>query len=192
MCFLTCSAVTCCFLAVAPCRLCLEARDPYCGWDRKQRRCTTIEDSSNMSQWSQNITECPVSPWGGRNCNDGGGFSCCGKCFSVCYSVLQCNFSEKTPPSFHSGAKSVSTCDLWIRVSPCMFPNPAPYFLLQVRNLTVNGGFGPWAPWQPCSHDDGDSSSSCLCRLRPCDSPAPRCGGRNCEGPTMEVSNCSR
>ncbi|KAI4793312.1 hypothetical protein KUCAC02_032806 [Chaenocephalus aceratus] len=62
--------------------LCLEARDPYCGWDFRQRRCTTLEESSNMSQWKQNITVCPL------------------------------------------------------------------------RNQTTNGGFGPWAPWQPCNNDD--------------------------------------
>ncbi|XP_034720686.1 semaphorin-5B-like [Etheostoma cragini] len=102
-------------------RHCMEARDPYCGWDHKEKRCTTIEESSNMNQWTQNITECPV------------------------------------------------------------------------RNLTQDGGFGPWAPWQPCNHDDGEGSiSSCVCRSRSCDGPLAQCGGVECKGATIQVANCSR
>lgn len=71
--------------------------------------------------------------------------------------------------------------------------SPRLMVVFQLRNQTTNGNFGPWAPWQPCNNDDGvDGVSSCLCRSRSCDSPAPRCGGKNCEGPTIEVSNCSR
>uniref|UniRef100_A0ABI7XLJ7 Sema domain-containing protein n=1 Tax=Felis catus TaxID=9685 RepID=A0ABI7XLJ7_FELCA len=99
---------------------CLGARDPYCGWDGKQQRCSTLEDSSNMSLWTQNITTCPV------------------------------------------------------------------------RNVTQDGGFGQWSPWQPCEHLDGDNSGSCLCRARACDSPRPRCGGRDCLGPAIHIANCSR
>nr|XP_021490329.1 semaphorin-5B [Meriones unguiculatus] len=101
-------------------RACLEARDPYCGWDGKRQHCSTLEDSSNMSLWIQNITACPV------------------------------------------------------------------------RNVTRDGGFGPWSPWKPCEHLDGDNSGSCLCRARSCDSPRPRCGGLECLGPSIHIANCSR
>uniref|UniRef100_A0A3Q4M2W8 Semaphorin-5A n=1 Tax=Neolamprologus brichardi TaxID=32507 RepID=A0A3Q4M2W8_NEOBR len=129
--------------------LCLEARDPYCGWDFRQRRCTTLEDSSNMSQWKQNITVCPL------------------------------------------------------------------------RNQTIDGGFGPWAPWQPCNNDDGiiiekllllifffhrnggwtpwsswgQCSTTCgtgfELRQRSCNNPSPRHGGRVCVGPSRDERFCN-
>ncbi|KAF4024515.1 hypothetical protein G4228_016444 [Cervus hanglu yarkandensis] len=60
------------------------------------------------------------------------------------------------------------------------------------RNLTVDGHFGAWSPWTPCTHTDGSAVGSCLCRTRSCDSPAPQCGGWQCQGPRMEIANCSR
>uniref|UniRef100_A0A3Q3VTF2 Semaphorin-5A n=1 Tax=Mola mola TaxID=94237 RepID=A0A3Q3VTF2_MOLML len=102
-------------------RHCMQARDPYCGWDHSKNLCSTIEETQDMTQWTQNITECPVN------------------------------------------------------------------------NMTQDGGFGPWAPWRPCNHDDGEGSvSSCMCRSRSCDGPVARCGGLECKGSTIQVANCSR
>ncbi|XP_077591911.1 semaphorin-5A isoform X1 [Stigmatopora nigra] len=61
-----------------------------------------------------------------------------------------------------------------------------------VRNVTVDGGFGAWSVWSACSHNDGGSLGSCLCRTRACDSPMPQCGGQKCHGISVEVANCSR
>lgn len=56
----------------------------------------------------------------------------------------------------------------------------------------MDGRFSAWSPWTPCTHTDGSAVGTCLCRSRSCDSPAPRCGGWQCEGPRMEIANCSR
>ncbi|XP_077165767.1 semaphorin-5A isoform X8 [Paroedura picta] len=60
------------------------------------------------------------------------------------------------------------------------------------RNLSVDGFFGSWSEWKPCTHVDGTSMDICLCRMRSCDNPAPACGGQPCAGPRMEIVNCSR
>ncbi|CAB1340882.1 unnamed protein product, partial [Coregonus sp. 'balchen'] len=61
-----------------------------------------------------------------------------------------------------------------------------------VRNVTVDGGFGPWSGWGGCSNTDGGSAGSCLCRTRACENPTPQCGGQSCHGLNAEVANCSR
>lgn len=120
-----------------------------------------------MSLWTQNITACPVR-------------------------TLSCSPPGTSPPSSGCDSPSVSPCPL----GPGACPIPASCDLfdvcLQVRNVTQDGGFGQWSPWQPCEHLDGDNSGSCLCRARACDSPRPRCGGRDCLGPAIHIANCSR
>ncbi|XP_066532605.1 semaphorin-5A [Hoplias malabaricus] len=61
-----------------------------------------------------------------------------------------------------------------------------------VRNVTVDGHFGPWSSWRSCSHSDGGNVGSCQCRTRGCNSPSPQCGGQQCQGTSVEVANCSR
>ncbi|KAI5109464.1 semaphorin-5B [Silurus meridionalis] len=152
-------------------RECLYARDPYCGWDRKQRRCTTIEASSNMSQWSQNITQCPEqnltrdggfgswSAWHSCTHDDGGETSSACLCRSrMCdHPVPQCGGAECVGPS------------------------------MEVANCS-SGGWTPWSSWTPCSTSCGVGFEV---RQRSCSNPTPRHGGRVCVGQTREERLCN-
>lgn len=59
-------------------------------------------------------------------------------------------------------------------------------------SISVDGGWSPWGHWFECSqvgrHAIGDR---CLCQNRLCNSPAPANGGRECEGTSVHVSNCT-
>ncbi|CAH1241590.1 SEMA5A [Branchiostoma lanceolatum] len=61
-----------------------------------------------------------------------------------------------------------------------------------VLNLPVDGGYSEWLPWEPCTQllESGEETT-CMCRSRSCDNPAPRCGGKPCMDPATQVSNCT-
>ncbi|KAH7945914.1 hypothetical protein HPB49_017077 [Dermacentor silvarum] len=54
------------------------------------------------------------------------------------------------------------------------------------RACPVDGGWGPWGPWR-CARRCGRSPGK---RARRCDNPAPRWGGRPCQGPQWDAGLC--
>jgi hypothetical protein len=57
-----------------------------------------------------------------------------------------------------------------------------------LTNIPVDGGFSEWSSWTTCIAKSGER---CKCRMRTCDSPAPRNGGKNCdETQLIEIMNC--
>ncbi|KAG8185299.1 hypothetical protein JTE90_023907 [Oedothorax gibbosus] len=57
----------------------------------------------------------------------------------------------------------------------------------------VDGGWSPWGQWFECSQVGRLASGDrCLCQRRLCNSPSTANGGRECEGTSIHVSNCTR
>lgn len=110
---------------------CLNAMDPYCGWDEMIEKCTAAPNGNTLSRyWFQNATECP---------------------------------NLKT---------------------------------------TVDGSWSTWSSWTRCKKSDQNSNiedadsysafdTTCLCRTRKCDNPAPSNGGKECSGMNIEITNCT-
>lgn len=56
----------------------------------------------------------------------------------------------------------------------------------------MDGKWSRWSPWLPCSHTRlANHGDQCLCRVRSCDNPRPAFKGRECDGHSIEVSNCT-
>lgn len=119
-------------------------------------------------------------------------------------------------PGQHCGRyKTRSTClaamdpycgwnELKEACTPAPNRDPAPVYWQQLplacpdrsaREEIVDGGWSAWSSWTPCpvvgDSDAADSDSSCLCRSRRCDNPAPANGGMPCHGEATAVTNCT-
>ena len=60
------------------------------------------------------------------------------------------------------------------------------YFLFFIT--TVNGNWGNWGAYGGCSNKCGGGVKE---RFRACDNPAPKHGGKDCEGFAKQVSVCN-
>ena len=52
----------------------------------------------------------------------------------------------------------------------------------------VDGRFGPWTEWLPCSFSCGGGIQI---RMRRCDDPSPRNGGKDCVGSSIDSRECN-
>lgn len=62
-------------------------------------------------------------------------------------------------------------------------------FLHVAYFLTVNGGWGPWSPWDICSVTCGGGVQR---RNRLCNNPTPQFGGKDCVGDVTENQVCNK
>ncbi|XP_050547311.1 semaphorin-5A-like [Daktulosphaira vitifoliae] len=61
------------------------------------------------------------------------------------------------------------------------------------RSRPVDGGWSSWSAWSQCIQNINgkDSADQCLCSSRSCNNPEPKFGGADCQGSTIQVTNCT-
>ena len=115
--------------------------------------------------------------------------------FALCRRILSSNpdflflssnpfDSEKTKSLLFDGDLRIG----WIMdTGPCVQS-----FNLFFESFSVDGGFTEWSEWSTCSQVGGEpAAGDCLCRSRTCTNPKPIYGGAKCDGPNVEVANCT-
>ncbi|ESO85358.1 hypothetical protein LOTGIDRAFT_107562, partial [Lottia gigantea] len=152
--------------------LCVNARDPYCGWNSRINQCAGPPGGNpHVDYWIQHIESCPILnyPVNG-NWSDWGDWQVCqqintDKDDDDC--MCRSRYCNKPEPLF--GGR------------PCRGPN------VEVTNCTVHGQWTEWSSWSSCSKTCGFAVKY---RTRHCGNPAPRYGGRICIGDNTESQYC--
>lgn len=157
---------------------CMNAMDPYCGWNDLAEKCTPPPDGETLTRfWLQNSTECPVltAPI------DGGWSS-----WSEWSKCAQHSDGQLSTESTHQ-----DTC--LCRTRNCNNPSPrnggvaCKGMSISVSNCTVNGGWTEWSPWSACSQTCGIAVKT---RRRTCGNPKPAHSGRVCVGSDRQEIYC--
>lgn len=153
--------------------MCLNANDPYCGWNEYSKECTPAPSGQpEVHFWSQTMNSCPFIPHPVNG--DWSPWSEWSKCAQV--------------------GEDPSVGDCLCRSRSC--DNPKPYYggepcigsSVEVANCTAHGQWTEWAEWSSCSQSCG--SMAVRSRHRYCSNPPPRFGGRECVGTDEEEEYC--
>ena len=155
---------------------CLNAMDPYCGWNKQKKECGTAPNKNpRVASWQQNVISCPITtdPVDGQ--------------WSEWTGWEQCSFDNVDPRVKSTGdyCKCKSRqCD-----SPAAQHSglPCEGADLVVTNCTQHGQWTKWSDWSGCSQSCGIGLKR---RQRFCGNPEPLHGGRTCIGPDTDEQYC--
>ena len=155
---------------------CLNAMDPYCGWNKQKRECATSPNKNpRVAYWQQNVISCPITtaPVDGK--------------WSEWSSWEQCSYDNVDPrvksTSDHCQCKR-RRCD---SPSPAQGGTDCVGSNLVVTNCTQHGQWTKWSEYSGCSQTCGIGLKR---RHRFCGNPEPLHGGRVCIGRDVDEQYC--
>ncbi|KFM68295.1 Semaphorin-5B, partial [Stegodyphus mimosarum] len=152
---------------------CLNAMDPYCGWNDNQMACTTAPGRNPLRTfWLQEETSCSKTelPIDGGWSSWSTWFECpqVGNEISGDRCLCQTRVCNNPPPE-NNGKDCEGS-------------------MVNVANCSRNGQWTEWSSWSSCSQSCGLAIKT---RRRTCGNPAPAYGGKICIGPEREEIYCT-